>query len=79
MNKKNRRAFIIEIIVHYPKTAKGQAELSERIAKIHAQFVLQYVNKLNCPLEQKKKLIDAVVQALQEKAAQEEKSPTTAP
>lgn len=79
MNKKNRRAVIIEIIVHYPETAEGRAELSKKIAKIHAQFVLQYVNKLNCPLEQKKKLVDGVIQALREKAEEEEKSLYIAP
>ena len=43
-------------------------ELQRRIAKIHAQFVLQSVEKLNCPLEQKRQLIDAVANAMERQA-----------
>ena len=46
-------------------------EIQKRIAKIHAQFVLQYVESLNCPLEQKQQLIDAVANTIKERAKQE--------
>lgn len=46
-------------------------EIQKRIAKIHAQFVLQYVELLNCPLEQKQQLIDAVANTIKERAKQE--------
>ena len=34
------------------------------MAKFHAEFVAQYVEKLHCPIDQKMKLIDAVAQAI---------------
>lgn len=51
----------IEILLHEPDTVQKQEELDRRIAKLHAQYVEQYIEKLNCPVEQKLKLIDAVV------------------
>ena len=63
--------FGIEVIVHFPKAKEDQEEIQKRIAKIHAQFVLQYVEKLNCPLEQKQQLIDTVVNTIRERARQE--------
>lgn len=54
--------------MHYPKTPKKQAEIKQMVAKIHAQHVEYYVNKLECPTEQKMKLIDAVAQAIREES-----------
>ena len=47
-------------------------EIQKWIAKIHAQFVLQYVESLNCPLEQKQQLIDAVVNTIRQQAKQDQ-------
>ena len=35
-----------------------------RVAKFHAEYVAQYIEKLNCPTEQKLRLLDAVVQTI---------------
>ena len=38
--------------------------LDERVARFHAEYVADYINKLHCPTEQKLKLLDAVAQTL---------------
>ena len=63
----------MEIIVHYPETAEKQAIFDARVAKFHAEFVAQYVEKLNCPTEQKLQLIDAIAQTILEGAANAKK------
>ena len=54
----------MNIIVHYPKTAEQQAELERAVAKFRAEYILRHVERLNCPLEQKIALIDAVVDTI---------------
>lgn len=56
----------MEIIVHYPESAEKQAEFDARVAKFHAEYVAQHIEKLNCPSEQKLRLIDAIVQTIQD-------------
>ena len=55
---------LIEIIVHYPETPEKQALFDARVEKFHAEYVAQYIEKLNCPIEQKLKLIDAIAQTI---------------
>ena len=38
-------------------------ELERRVAEVHADMVTQYLNKLNCPSQQKLQLLDAVIAA----------------
>ena len=54
----------MEIIVHYPETPEKQAEFDARVAKFHAEYVARYIEKLNCPTEQKLKLIDAIAETI---------------
>ena len=58
----------MKIIVHYPETPAKQAQFDARVAKFHAEYVAQYVEKLKCPTEQKLKLLDAVAQTIMEQA-----------
>ena len=51
-----------ELVVYYPKTEEGKRELSERVADIHAETVLQMIHKQDCPSAQKLQLVDAVVE-----------------
>ena len=51
----------IHVIVHYPKTEEGRHELAVRAAGVHADMVGQYINRLNCPSEQKVQLIDEII------------------
>ena len=54
----------LKIIVHYPKTREKQDLFDIRVAKFHSEYVAQYIEKLNCPTEQKLKLLDAVAQTI---------------
>lgn len=54
----------MKIIVHYPETPEKQEQFDIRVAKFHAEYVVQYIEKLNCSTEQKLKLLDAVVQTI---------------
>ena len=65
----------MKIIVHYPETPEKQAQFDARVAKFHAEYVAQYIEKLNCPTDQKLKLLDAVAQTVLE--GSEEKGKNT--
>mgnify|MGYP001864296590 CR=1 FL=1 len=47
---------LIKIIVHYPETPEKQALFDACVAKFHAEYVAQYIEKLN--------LIDAIAQTI---------------
>ena len=51
----------INLIVYHPKTEEGRCELAQRVAGVHADFVNQYIRKLNCPSKQKEELLNAVI------------------
>lgn len=38
--------------------------LEKRMAKFHADYVSQYVDRLDCPVEQKLELLDAIAQTI---------------
>ena len=50
----------MEVIVHYPKDSEKKKELETSVSKLRAEFIIDYINKLNCPYEQKLRLADAV-------------------
>ena len=52
----------INVIFYYPKTEEAKRELADRVADIHADTVDQYIKKINCPSEQKIKLLNAVIE-----------------
>ena len=56
------KAAPINIIVHYPTTEEGWRELRRRMAIVHADAVLNSVQKLNCPTWQKIKLVEAIIE-----------------
>ena len=51
----------IHVIVHKPTGEAGRRELTRRIADLHADFVCHAIRQLNCPAEQKRSLLDAVL------------------
>ena len=63
-----KKAAPINIIVHYPTTEEGWRELRRRMAIVHADAVLNSVQKLNCPTWQKIKLIDAIIEDAKKEA-----------
>lgn len=56
------RAAEIHIVIHRPQTAKGQQELAARVGAVHAQAVVGYIKRMDCPTEQKKALADKVIE-----------------
>lgn len=57
-----RKAAPINIIVHFPTTEEGWRELKRRVASVHADAVMNSISKLNCPMWQKIKLLDAIIE-----------------
>lgn len=51
--------------MHYPKDIEMQRELSRRVASVHAQVVIEKIKALNCPLEQKVALLDAIIEYIE--------------
>ncbi len=64
----------MEIIVHYPETPEKMALFEKRVAKFHAEYVADYIEKLQCPTWQKLKLIDAIADTIMDAARNEEKT-----
>ena len=46
---------------HYPKTKEGWDELGKRVATAHANYVIEKIDRLNCPTWQKLELLQAVI------------------
>ncbi len=51
----------IELLVQYPSTEQGKRELSRLAAQIQADFVMNYIDGMDCPAEQKTQLLQAVI------------------
>lgn len=66
-----KKAAPINIIVHYPTTEEGWRELRRRMAIVHADVVLNSVQKLNCPTWQKIKLVEAIIEDAKKKIESE--------
>lgn len=46
--------------MYYPTTPEKQAELSKKVATVHAQTVMEQIKAMPCPVEQKAELIEAI-------------------
>ena len=55
----------MNILLHYPTSEQALAELPKQVAKIHAEAVGSFVDKLTCPKEQKLRLVEAVQEIAQ--------------
>ena len=51
----------MNIRVHYPDTEEGMKELADRVAKVHAQSVINYINSLEISYEAKVELLDSAM------------------
>lgn len=54
----------MNVIVHYPKSPDDIQALQKRVAMIHAQAVISYIQKLSCPKEQKLHLLKEIEESL---------------
>ena len=44
-----RKSAPVEVVVHYPETKEGWDELGKRVATAHANYVIEKIERLNCP------------------------------
>jgi hypothetical protein len=51
----------VNIIVHYPKNPEDIKTLQKKVAAVHAEAAVRYINKLPCPKEVKNKYIDQLI------------------
>ncbi|HHU06476.1 MAG TPA: hypothetical protein GXZ65_08365 [Clostridiales bacterium] len=61
----------MEIIVHYPKSEKDKRELERLKSALDAKVIGDYISKLDCPLSQKKAILDLVIDAQSERLKRE--------
>ena len=57
----------LNIIVHYPKNEQDLQTLQKKVASVHADAVIHYLQKLTCPEIQKLKLHNEIKQACHDK------------
>ena len=50
----------MELFVHYPESEENKHVLRQKVSEVQAQAVIKYISKLTCPLEQKRKLVQAI-------------------
>jgi len=56
----------MKVIVYHPKDPKDISTLQKRVAAVHADTVLRYLDKLPCPKEQRLKLLNAIIEKARE-------------
>lgn len=59
--KQMRTGTPIRIIVHSPQNEAGKKELARRVAELYADCVLGTIRGLDCSPEQKRELLQAVI------------------
>lgn len=52
----------VNLVMHFPKTEEGQAELARLVSEVHAAAVIRQVNTLNCPTNQKQVLLNEIIE-----------------
>lgn len=50
----------ILVKMYYPQSEEGRQELARRAAQLHAQVVLEKIQKLDCPAAQKQRLLKEI-------------------
>ena len=63
----------VNVIMYYPKTEEGKAELANRVAEVHAESVIRRIKALNCPTSQKLELLDAVIETANKRSREQER------
>ena len=51
---------LMNIRMHYPETEEGLKELNQRMAKVQADTIINYINNLNCSYEEKKQILKKI-------------------
>lgn len=69
----------MKIIPHYPQTQTGMHDLAQRVSAAQAAFVGDRLRALICPQEQKRALLEAVLETSQRLEAEAAKPRAGAP
>lgn len=57
----------IHVTISHPRTAEGHAELSQRVAAVHADAILTRLQELTIPLSKKQDLLATLINAVHTK------------
>lgn len=66
-----RKMAPINLILYYPKTDAGKADLARRASDVHAAAATQRLKSLSCPTQQKLDLLDAVIRTVKERSREQ--------
>lgn len=53
----------LRVIVYYPKSENTQKELIRRISEVHAEFVLDYIKRLQLSKEYAERIIEKIYES----------------
>lgn len=56
----------INVIMHMPDSEDAKEELQRKVACVHADAVISFIKRQNISLEDKSKLLDAVIKRSEE-------------
>lgn len=59
----------IHMMIQMPETEEGKLALARKVAEIHAELIFGCIRKLDCPVEQKNRLLDAVITAVRNESS----------
>ena len=59
----------MKVVSYFPSDPAAMLELQRRVAELHAEFAADTIAKLNCPKEQKMKLLNATIKRKVERNA----------
>ena len=55
-----RKSTPVKIIMHYPNSDEGRQELARRVSDVHSDFAIRRIDKMNCPIKEKLRMLEAV-------------------
>ena len=47
--------------MRYPNSEEGRRELARRVSDVHSDFAIRRIDKMNCPIKEKLRMLEAVV------------------
>lgn len=50
----------MELIIHYPKDNQAIHALNEKVSMLHGEYILSYLEGMDCSKEQKIKIIENI-------------------
>lgn len=58
----------MNVSVHLPAGPEEERELQKRVAEVHSRAILSYVERLECPFEQKKRILKRILEEAKKQA-----------